>query len=87
MLTEDQRERIIQALEEWAHLAPDEPVLGFMQSESDLKTPKELVRDVRENTPDGIALMEIMEHGVQREGLSRVIRRLRNARPEEMSST
>jgi hypothetical protein len=77
MLTSAERSMILQALQEWAKFAPDEPVLGFIQSEG-LKTPKEILVEVIEKTSDGEALMEILEHGVRRQGLLAVVTRLRN---------
>jgi len=80
MLTPEERERILLALREWAEFAPDEPVLGFIQSDV-LKTPQELLGEIEKNTPDGEALMQMIEHGVRRIGIEAVVRRLR-ARPE-----
>jgi len=76
MLTSEERISIVQALSVWANFAPDEPVLGFVQANS-LKTPKEILSEVLEKTSDGEALMEMIEHGVRREGLSAVVSRLR----------
>jgi len=80
MLTLEEREKILLALREWTEFTPDEPVLGFIQSNV-LKTPKELFKEIEENTPDGIALMQIIEHGVRLIGIEAVVRRL-SARPK-----
>ena len=76
MLTSEERASILQALQDWAKSAPDEPLLGFIQSNA-LKTPNEILSDVIEKTSDGEAVMEMIEHGVRRQGLEAVVRRLR----------
>ena len=75
MLSENERSRLIEALSHWAELAPDEPTLGFLDSES-LLTPRELLLAVQENDSDGIGLLEILENGVRREGIDAVTRRI-----------
>jgi hypothetical protein len=76
MLTPQERQNIIVALEAWAQSVPDTPLIGFLDSKH-LLTPKELVREVKdEKSRDGQAVLEILEHGVQREGIERVIARL-----------
>jgi hypothetical protein len=75
MMNPRERSMIIQALEVWANSVPDEPLIGFVDGSS-LMTPSQLVREVRENTDQGAAVLEILEHGMRREGIEAVIRRL-----------
>lgn len=77
MLTASERDTITAALQDWARSVPDEPLFGFLQT-GRLFTPRELVEQVLEDTPDGRALLEIIEHGVGREGLNKVVDRLRH---------
>jgi hypothetical protein len=76
VLTESERHSVQKALAEWAQTAPDEPLVGFL-SEGCRWTPKELVDQVWRQTPDGKAVLELLEHGVRREGLDKVVSRLR----------
>jgi hypothetical protein len=75
MLNPRERSQLIVALEAWAKSVPDKPLVGFLDGDK-LFTPKEIVREVREKTPDGQAVLEILEHGVRREGVSNVVARL-----------
>lgn len=76
MLTGEEKSMIIDALSIWAESAPDEPTIGFLDNGYLLK-PRELVVAVRVGTSDGLAALEILEHGVRREGIESVTRRLR----------
>ena len=76
MLSTLEREQIVVALQSWAKFAPDEPVAGFLGQER-LFTPWELVEQVTHETADGQALLEILEHGVRRQGLQAVVARLK----------
>jgi hypothetical protein len=75
MLNPQERSQLIVALEAWAKSVPDQPLVGFLDGEK-LFTPTELVQEVREETPDGQAVLEILEHGVRREGVNGVVARL-----------
>jgi hypothetical protein len=75
MLDPQERSQLIVALEVWAKSVPDRPLVGFLAGEK-LFTPTELVQQVREETPDGQAVLEILEHGVRREGVDSVVARL-----------
>jgi len=75
MLSSDERRRLSDALSKWAKDAPGDPIIGFLGQDR-LLTPTELARAVVAETPDGLALLEILEHGVRREGLSTVVKRL-----------
>ncbi len=79
MLDAKERAEIIGALSQWASNAPDEPIIGFMYSPR-LLTPHEIVAEVRKNTPDGQAVLELLEHGINREGIQKVLRRLTSTR-------
>ena len=74
-MTKAERWDITVALAKWAESVPDEPLLGFLGYERFL-TPREIVAEVRRNTPDGQAVLEILEHGVRREGIEAVVSRL-----------
>jgi hypothetical protein len=75
MLSPQERTQLITALDNWAKSAPDMPLVGFLAGEK-LFTPKELVQEVRTETSDGEAVLEILEHGVRREGVDSVVARL-----------
>jgi hypothetical protein len=75
MMSSDEREAVLAALEVWAKQSPNEPVAGFLQSER-LKTPNELVEAVRRESSDGQAVLQILEHGIRRFGLKLVVTRL-----------
>jgi len=79
MLTSEERAKLISALREWASSVPNEPMLGFIQSGA-LKTPNEIVQEVIGNTPDGQALMQMIEHGVRRIGLEAAVHKLQARR-------
>lgn len=70
-----ERDQIIGALKCWAQSAPDEPMVGLLGHDR-LMTPQELVEQVQQETPDGRAVLEMLEHGVRREGLTSVVARL-----------
>ena len=76
MLTSEEHVTIVDALQEWALCAPDEPILGFIQSDG-LKTPQEILSAIKENSSDGKAVMQMIEHSVRRIGLEDVVRRIR----------
>ena len=82
MLTMDEKATILRALRAWAENAPDEPMIGFLGSKS-LLTPHELIANIETQTSDGKAILQILEHGVRREGIEEVIARLA---PESMTS-
>ncbi|MBV9771533.1 MAG: hypothetical protein JOZ32_18325 [Bryobacterales bacterium] len=75
MLTEAERSEITAALAKWSESVPDKPLLGFLGSERFL-TPREIVAEVERNTPDGQAVLEMLEHGLRREGMEAVVSRL-----------
>jgi hypothetical protein len=75
MLNSQERRQLIRALEAWAESVPDMPLVGFLDGDK-LFTPKEIVLEVRKETPDGQAVLEILEHGVRREGIGKVVARL-----------
>jgi hypothetical protein len=78
MLTEEERRELLHAVEAWADAAPDEPVLGFVGGEG-FCSPRELVRAVQSFSDTGEAFLELLEHGVRREGLERVVGRFYRA--------
>lgn len=80
MLTAEERQQITRALEEWAAVAPNEPMVGFLGRKT-LLTPQEIVQHVQKSTSDGEALLEVLEHGVRREGIKAAVARLRRPLP------
>jgi hypothetical protein len=85
MLSDVERERLVAALHAWARTVPDEPVAGFL-GDGRLLTPRELANAAEQDTPDGEALLQILEHGVRREGLGTVVERLTARREMEMEA-
>lgn len=82
MLTSEERSQIVEALRYWAGKIPDEPMLGFLQkglemADGEYLTPHQIVAAVLDETPDGIAVLDILEHGVRREGIEKVVARFR----------
>jgi hypothetical protein len=79
MLSADEREQIVSILWEWAEMVPDVPVAGFLRADPgeprSILTPRELAIGALEGTPDGEALLEILEHGLRREGIETLKRR------------
>jgi hypothetical protein len=78
MLTEAEREELLDALVRWAAYMPDEPFFGFLQGRQ-LMRPNEIVESVKSHTAEGEAILAIFEHGVRREGLLAVLARLEGA--------
>ena len=72
MLDDEERTVLLAALRSWASGAPDEPTIGFL-ADTDLLTPTELVDAVSNQTASGVAFLEIMEHGVRRDGMTSVV--------------
>ena len=76
MLTNEERIQITKALQQWARQAPkDELVIEFVGGDRFL-TPYQVYIEVERNTPDGRAILTILEHGVRQEGLQQILSRL-----------
>jgi hypothetical protein len=76
MLTDEERIRITEALQQWAEQAPsDELVIEFGGGDRFL-TPFQVSIEVERNTPDGQAILRILEDGVREEGLQQIVNRL-----------
>jgi hypothetical protein len=79
MLSSDEREQIVAILQEWTERVPDVPVAGFLETPRGrprrLLTPTELATAAAEGTPDGEALLQILEHGLRLEGMETLRRR------------
>jgi hypothetical protein len=75
MLTSRERHLIIKALEVWVRNTPNEPMLGFLGA-NEFLTPREIVEQVRENSDTGQNVLQLLEHGLRREGIEKVIARL-----------
>jgi len=50
-------------------------MIGFLAHEGFL-TPRQVAEHVSEHTEEGVAVLEILEHGVRREGIQQVLARL-----------
>jgi hypothetical protein len=74
MLGQDEKVALIDALELWASNVPDRPMLGFLGG--NFLTPMEIVDAAIQETDDGRAILEMLEHGVRRQGLKAVTERL-----------
>jgi hypothetical protein len=74
VLSRTERELVVSVLWQWAETTPDLPVAGFLDGER-LLTPMELAAAAERGTADGEALLEILEHGLRREGIDSVVRR------------
>ena len=75
-LTDEERIQITEALQQWAEQAPkDELVIEFAGGDRFL-TPFQVYIEVERNTPDGQAILRILEHGVRQEGLQQIVSRL-----------
>lgn len=77
MSNEDEtRQRLKDAFAEWARKLPnpEAPVMGFVGTK--LYSAQELVREVENETPVGLGVLEILEHGVKVEGIDKVIARM-----------
>lgn len=79
MLTREEFNAVVDALHVWAERCPAERSIGFLQSGGP-KTPQQIVMEVKERTDDGEAILEMLEHSIRREGLDRVVSRLKNER-------
>ncbi|WP_180542256.1 hypothetical protein [Nevskia soli] len=75
MLSPDEKSQLIAALRIWAKTERNQPVLGFIGG-GKILTPWEIVSAVERESEDGEAVLEVLEHGVRREGISRVVGRL-----------
>ena len=76
MLTDEERIRITEALQQWAEQAPTgELVIEFAGGDRFL-TPFQVYIEVERNTPDGQAILRILEDGVRQEGLQQIVNRL-----------
>ena len=79
MLTNEERIQITKALQQWAKQAPkDELVIESVGGDRFL-TPYQAYIEVERDTPDGQAILKILEHGVHEEGLQQIISRLTDA--------
>jgi hypothetical protein len=64
-LNEDQVQVLVRALGEWAesHPRPNNPVIAFADGEA--LTPRQLVLEVRERTPNGEAFLRMVQCGLE----------------------
>jgi len=85
MLTVQENEAVLAALQAWAKSTPDEPVIGFLGGDERL-TPQQVVTHVRTKTSHGRAMLEMLEHGIRREGVERVVTRFFRRPPQATRS-
>ena len=79
MLTKEERIQITKALQQWAKQAPkDGFVIEFVGGDR-FFSPDQAYIEVERDTPDGQAILKILEHGVREEGLQQIISRLADA--------
>jgi hypothetical protein len=78
VLLDNERQALVSALWEWAEGAPPIPVAGFLGG-AGLLTPRELAEAAQRGDRDGLAVLDVLEHGVRREGLAAVTDRLRSS--------
>lgn len=78
MFLPGEKEELVGALEYWAERAPNIPIIGFLDDMTGgpFLTPRQIVEEVRAESSDGLAILEIFEHGVRRDGLKSVIQRI-----------
>jgi hypothetical protein len=86
VLTEDERAKLLDAFVSWAGSAPQEPFLGFVGDDGHY-SPLELVAEIEQRTETGEAFLEILEHGVRREGLEQVVRRFYESAERNSAAT
>lgn len=83
MFSNEEKETLVSALQQWAQSADNVPTIGFLQ-DGEFLTPTQLVQAVSESSDAGNSFLEIMEYSVRREGIERVVQRLQGK--EDMSS-
>lgn len=74
MLSAEERKQVSAAVWRWAKEAPDVPVAGILGRHEKL-TPKQIAQAIDNETREGKAFLEFLEHGVRREGVERVVER------------
>jgi hypothetical protein len=74
-MRKDIQNKLIQAMQEWASSVQDEPCFSIL--DSPMMTPKEIVNSIKNETVEGKAYMEILDHAVRVEGMYRVINRFK----------
>lgn len=76
LLTDEERIQIIEALQQWAKQAPEDELSIELVGGDRFLTPSQVYIEVEGNTPDGQAILRILEHGVREEGLQQIVSRL-----------
>lgn len=74
MLSPGERKEVLDALRVWANETSGAPVWGYIGGK-ELLSARELVNAVEDQTEEGEAFLEVIEHGIQREGMSSVLER------------
>jgi len=76
LLTDEERIQIIEALQQWAKQAPKDELSIELVGGDRFLTPSQVYIEVEGDTPDGQAILRILEHGVREEGLQQIVSRL-----------
>ena len=75
-MTHAERIQITKALQQWATTAPKDELVIELAGEDRYLTPCQAYIEVERNTPDGQAILRILEQGVREDGLQQVVSRL-----------
>jgi hypothetical protein len=72
-LNAEERTTVLEAVEEWAshHPFPDDPVISFAGGVR--LTPRELAKEVANNTPVGERVLSVIAFGIHRSSLEEVL--------------
>ena len=76
VLTDAERIQITKALQQWATKAHKDELVIELAGEDRYLTPCQAYIEVERNTPDGQAILRILEQGVREDGLQQVVSRL-----------
>jgi hypothetical protein len=71
-----ERTQITEALQQWATKAPKDELVVELAGEDRYLTPCQVYLEVERNTPDGQAILRILEQGVWEDGLKQIVSRL-----------
>jgi hypothetical protein len=77
VLSELERNALIEAVESWASVDPEHEVMGFGTGK--MLTARELAEALRVESEDGVAFMATLENGVRHDGLVSVVERFQRS--------
>ena len=75
-MTHAERIQITKALQRWATKAPKDELVIELAGQDRYLTPCQVCIEVERNTPDGRAILRILEQGVREDGLQQILSRL-----------